>query len=170
MLSDYLELFGRTCYAPKAAREYRGAARFSLFMCLYRRSCRIMTTYRNLVLSGILWLLCPSAWAGDIHRCTHTAPLGAESLNLTPVCWEEAHPFATAFGDPIDYCRGHLRFTPGAADCFMVTDLVCITHSFDHKQRVQSQQTRQEYYSQPFVCPDGPKPPQCPGSYPTFRR
>lgn len=82
-------------------------------------------------------------------------------------CWYEPRSFAPAFGDPIDYCRGHFGFRPGDLDCYHFTDQVCWVFSPAAEEWVKT------YTALPpvvFECQDAPKPPQCPELRPGGRR
>lgn len=73
-------------------------------------------------------------------------------------CQTETRQFDTREG-PVDYCRGHLRYEPGALDCYTLAQQVCLVlEPLSQSWREQ----REELRSEAFPCPEGPKPPICP--------
>ena len=74
-------------------------------------------------------------------------------------CWIEEHYFDSFTGGPVPYCRGHLKYTPGALDCYYATEQVCSVF-----WPAQNQWTQSRNLLPPTLieCPDAPKPPFCP--------
>ncbi len=122
----------------------------------------------QMIVSGMLFLSHFPTWtdgvAAGMSRSLASCerPRGAQ-------CWEEEQSFSTAFRRPIAYCRGHLHFAPGAADCYTLADLVCMPGSQRWDLPGLAYPTRQAYYFGPFSCPAEPKPPRCTRSYPIFQ-
>ena len=73
-------------------------------------------------------------------------------------CITEPQQFETREG-PVAYCRGHLRYEPGALDCYTLAQQVCLV--LEPFSQTWSEQ-REELRSEVFPCPEGPKPPVCP--------
>lgn len=81
-------------------------------------------------------------------------------------CWTEAQYFSSLRTGELDYCRGHMKYVPGALDCYAFETKVC--EIFDPLTG-QWQQVRQPVPPRVFECPDEAKPPMCP-STPALRR
>mgnify|MGYP001163237185 CR=1 FL=1 len=80
----------------------------------------------------------------------------------TPVvtsCWFDFRYFRNFTSGVVDYCRGHLRYTPGTLDCYQFTDQVC---SVFLPQTFEWIETRHGGNASLFPCPDAPEPPVCP--------
>lgn len=93
-----------------------------------------------------------------LSQAEHERP-GFEAPSPPIECWYEQRYFYPAFGNPVNYCRGHLRFEPGAADCYTFTDQVCWVFSPEVERWVE---THVALPPQVITCPASPKPPQCP--------
>ena len=77
----------------------------------------------------------------------------------TDECWNELRSFYPSFGNPLDYCRGHFKFEPGALDCYSFTDQVCWVFSPTTQSWAKIHTVLPPTV---FPCPRAPKPPQCP--------
>jgi|GEM_PF-1407544 len=68
-------------------------------------------------------------------------------------------PFESLESGVFDYCRGHLRYEPGALDCYHFIDEVCelLDPTTGEWFDTHSPEGREV-----FVCPDAPEPPVCP--------
>src|SRR5262245_44403972 len=94
-------------------------------------------------------------------------PAAADPVPLPPVsnfavpgwCWPETRLFDSLKNGTVNYCRGHLRYEPGALDCFFVADQVCWLLQPANGEWVQ---TRSLGSPIAFPCPDAPEPPVCP--------
>ncbi len=78
---------------------------------------------------------------------------------VTTACWLDYRYFRTLSAGVLDYCRSHLRFEPGALDCYQYTDRVCSVFLPGTAEWIE---TRQTVAPVVFPCPDGPEPPVCP--------
>ena len=96
-------------------------------------------------------------------------PLPQPPPRLAPVvtdCWTETQHFYSLKTGDLDYCRGHMKYVPGAPDCYTFEVKVC--QIFDPTNN-QWSQSRQPFPPQVFECQDEAKPPLCP-SMPALRR
>jgi hypothetical protein len=73
-------------------------------------------------------------------------------------CREDVRLFDSLAAGTFDYCRGHLRYVPGALDCYRFIDRVCLVYLPASGEFTDTHYPRTRY---PFVCPDGPPPPVC---------
>jgi len=110
-----------------------------------------------------------AALAGSILTAAHTLA----APNATPVpapvpivpgtvpgpsyCWLDVRLFNTLRLGPVPFCRRHLRYRPGALECYQFLDQVCAT-AFPNSGWVQS---RSPISTQVIACPAGPDPPVC---------
>lgn len=74
-------------------------------------------------------------------------------------CWLEARLFESLRTGPVDFCRGHLRYRPGALDCARFVDQVCWVYL---PAQAEYTLTRTPNLRAAVVCPPGPEPPVCP--------
>ncbi|MGH7895059.1 MAG: hypothetical protein ACREQL_10335 [Candidatus Binatia bacterium] len=81
------------------------------------------------------------------------------SLPVVTSCWLEPRWFTTLRDGPMDYCRRHLRYSPGKPDCTAFTDEICWAYYPDSGEWVQLRSNGQ---ARIVVCPEGPEPPTCP--------
>ena len=72
-------------------------------------------------------------------------------------CWVDVRLFYTLRLGPVPLCRRHLRYTPGALECYQFLDQVCATF-VPNSGWVQS---RSPIETDVLACPDGPEPPVC---------
>jgi hypothetical protein len=80
----------------------------------------------------------------------------------TPIvlnCWREPHYFSSLKTGDMTYCREHLRYTPGAMECYVFEAEVCSVFQPGFNQVTQ---TRQELPPIVIECPEEPAPPLCP--------
>jgi hypothetical protein len=73
-------------------------------------------------------------------------------------CHDDVQLFQSFVSGTVDYCRGHLRYVPGALDCYQVVERVCSVFL------PASAEWTDTYYPRarvPFPCPDAPEPPVC---------
>jgi hypothetical protein len=86
----------------------------------------------------------------------------AQPLGPLPVptlgCWEDVRLYSTLAAGNFDYCRGHLRYSPGALDCFQVVDRVCLVYL---PGSVDWTELRNPTAHVAIPCPPGPEPPVC---------
>jgi hypothetical protein len=79
-------------------------------------------------------------------------------------CYEEAEIFhSLKYGD-FDFCRGHLRYTPGAFDCLRIVASTC--NVWWPERRHWEWRRGLAGTSERIVCPPGPPPPTCPPGFP----
>ena len=72
-------------------------------------------------------------------------------------CWIDTRLFYTLRYGPVAFCRRHLRYRPGALECYTFTDQVCAT--LDPVNGWVN--SRSPIDSQVFPCPAGIEPPVC---------
>ena len=102
---------------------------------------------------------------------THAQPRpqtrpAAPAIPVVPVqppiptsCWNQPRYFDSLKYGTFEYCRGHLRYEPGALDCYYFSEQVCwVFLPGDH----QWTQTHSIGPATEFPCPDAPEPPVCP--------
>jgi len=80
---------------------------------------------------------------------------------LSPVvleCWSDVRLFDSFSAGTVDYCRGHLRYVPGAVDCYQLFDRVCSVYLPATGEWTELRQPRTRV---PLACPAGPEPPVC---------
>jgi hypothetical protein len=73
-------------------------------------------------------------------------------------CWEDARLFESLRSGTLDYCRRHLRYVPGALDCYRVIDRVCTVFVPATGEWTEARAPRARIA---FPCPRGPLPPVC---------
>jgi hypothetical protein len=73
-------------------------------------------------------------------------------------CRENVRLFDSLAAGTFDYCRGHLRYVPGAVDCFRLIDRVCLVYLPASGEFTDTHYPQTRF---PFPCPDGPPPPVC---------
>jgi hypothetical protein len=100
--------------------------------------------------------------AGALLVLALTTTVRAQLLGPLPVptlgCWEAVRLFSTLGAGNFGYCRGHLRYSPGALDCFQIVDRVCLVYL---PGSVDWTEVRNPRAHIPIVCPRGPEPPVC---------
>jgi hypothetical protein len=72
-------------------------------------------------------------------------------------CSTDVRVFETLRHGPFHYCRKKLKYTPGALECFQITDQVCISLL----QNGLWGDARAGVLRQVFPCPRAPEPPVC---------
>jgi hypothetical protein len=103
--------------------------------------------------------LLPSLSTGLLLTCLVAAQAGAQDIpGIVTDCWEDTRLFESLAAGPLDYCRGHLRYVPGALDCYRVIDRVCTVYL---PATGEWTDTRYLGAKIPFPCPAGPSPPVC---------
>ena len=88
-------------------------------------------------------------------------PAAAGAQGIPPAlveCWEDVRLFESLATGTVDYCRDHLRYTPGALDCQRLIDRVCSVVLPVTGEWTELRQPRTRLR---FACPDGPPPPVC---------
>jgi len=96
-----------------------------------------------------------AALAGrPIARAQVYSPLPVPAL----ACWDDVRLFPSLASGTFDYCRSHLRYVPGALECFQVVDRVCLVWVPGSTDWTEARTTRARL---PLACPDGPEPPVC---------
>ena len=73
-------------------------------------------------------------------------------------CHDDVRLFPRLAGGNFDYCRSHLRYVPGALDCYQVVDRVCLVWLPGSSEWTEARSTREHL---PIRCPEGPEPPVC---------
>jgi hypothetical protein len=73
-------------------------------------------------------------------------------------CWTDVRLFDSLSAGTVDYCRAHLRYVPGALDCYQLLDRVCSVYLPGTGEWTE---LRQPATRLPFACPPGPEPPVC---------
>ncbi len=86
------------------------------------------------------------------------SPLG-DPQGVVTSCRLAPRVFRSLATGPTDFCRGHLRFTPGALDCYQIADEVCGVYLPTSREWIE---TRRPLGPSVFPCPEGPAPPVCP--------
>jgi hypothetical protein len=110
--------------------------------------------------------------AGSPIRALLLAPLlltgSAEELFIAPACEEELFVFRSLKYGEFDYCRLHLRYRPGTADCLRIVAPTCNVLSPGQPPRTFS--GRADWVltgrAERIICPPGPPPPTCPAGFP----
>jgi hypothetical protein len=103
-------------------------------------------------------LVAPAASAQPLP--TPLPPPGAvypPLVNPPTWCWIELRLFDTLKHGPFEFCRKHLRYRPGALECYRIVDRVCAVQQADG----QVIDGRTPVTSEVFRCPQGPEPPVC---------
>jgi hypothetical protein len=85
------------------------------------------------------------------------------------VCKEELFVFRSLRHGDFDYCRLHLRYRPGTADCLRIVAPTCNVFGSDEPRRVFDSKADFLLAGQAerIVCPPGPPPPSCPAGFPS---
>ena len=87
------------------------------------------------------------------------APAVAQDVLPVPiVCWDDVRVFDSFTSGTVDYCRAHLRYLPGALECYRMIDRICSVY-FPLSGEVTD--LRQPRTRIPFPCPTWPEPPVC---------
>jgi hypothetical protein len=88
----------------------------------------------------------------------HGPALLVPAPGIVTECREDVRLFDSLSSGTVDYCRRHLRYVPGALDCYQVIDRVCwvFVPAIAEWTDTYSPRTRIA-----FPCPDGPVPPVC---------
>jgi len=73
-------------------------------------------------------------------------------------CHDDVRLFPRLAGGNFDYCRSHLRYVPGALDCYQIVDRVCLVWLPGSSEWTEARSTREHI---PIPCPEGPEPPVC---------
>jgi len=73
-------------------------------------------------------------------------------------CRDDVRLFSTLANGNFEYCRAHLRYVPGALDCYQVLDRVCLVLLPGSSDWTETRSTREHV---PIPCPEGPEPPVC---------
>ncbi len=100
------------------------------------------------------------------HRPGRAQQAPTSQAPIVTNCWTETQYFSSFKTGDVDYCRGHMRYVPGAPDCYTFETQVCELFQPTTGEWTQS---RQHLAPRVFECPDAPKPPKCP-SMPALRR
>ena len=91
-----------------------------------------------------------------------TATVRAQPYPAFPVpaleCRDDVRLFQTLAGGNFDYCRSHLRYVPGALDCYQIVDRVCLVWLPGSADWTEARSTRARL---PIRCPEGAEPPVC---------
>ena len=74
-------------------------------------------------------------------------------------CWPEERLFDSLKNGTVNYCRGHLRYEPGALDCYYFADQVCWVLLPGNGEWIRTRSVGSPIL---FPCPDPPEPPVCP--------
>ena len=83
----------------------------------------------------------------------------ATQAPIVTSCWREPRYFSSLKTGDVEYCRGHMKYTAGALDCYTFETEVCwvfLPHTNEWTQ------IWQELPPTVVECPEGPKPPLCP--------
>ena len=73
-------------------------------------------------------------------------------------CRDDVRLFDSLATGTVDYCRAHLRYVPGALDCYQVIDRVCLVYLPGTAEWTDTHLPRARI---PFPCPYAPEPPVC---------
>ena len=80
---------------------------------------------------------------------------------LVTNCWTETQYFSSLKTGDVEYCRGHMKYVPGAPDCYTFETQVCAIFQPLTREWTQS---RQPLPPRVFACPNEAKPPLCPSN------
>jgi hypothetical protein len=105
------------------------------------------------VLSGV------PGWTQSLPSQPRVPTDPAYQVPIVTSCWREVRPFSSFKTGEVEYCRGHLKYTPSALDCYSFEAEVCsvflpATHEWT--------ETRQALPPVVVECPDESPPPLCP--------
>lgn len=83
-------------------------------------------------------------------------------------CRGEVAIFSSLKHGSFDYCRQHLRYVSGSFDCLRIIVPTCnVFPSGQAGLVIRSEEDRiRAGHAERIVCPDGPPPPTCPGTFP----
>jgi hypothetical protein len=118
------------------------------------RVLRPMPSTLRVQLTAILMLGCLLAPAARAHQPTLLLP----APGIVTECREDVRLFQSLASGTVDYCRAHLRYVPGALDCYRVIDRVCWVFLPATSEWTDTYSPRARI---PFPCPDAPVPPVC---------
>ncbi len=96
-------------------------------------------------------------------------PVVPGPFGVPMVCTEELFLFRSLRHGDFDYCRLHLRYHPGKADCLRIVAPTCNVFGSDESRRVFDSKADFLLAGQAerIVCPPGPPPPSCPAGFPS---
>ena len=115
---------------------------------------RVLRPAPSTGLTAVVLLACLLGEGARAHQLPGVLP----GVGFLTECREDVQLFQSLTSGTVDYCRGHLRYAPGALDCYRVIDLVCSvflpatsewTNTYTPRERI------------PFPCPEAPPPPVC---------
>jgi hypothetical protein len=87
------------------------------------------------------------------------APMSQEPFVTN--CWTEARTFYSLKTGGVDFCRKHMKYAPGALDCYTFEIQVCEVFQPATRQWTQN---RQFLPPRVFECPEDIEPPLCPST------
>jgi hypothetical protein len=76
-------------------------------------------------------------------------------------CWVETRTFSSLKTGNVDFCKRHMKYVPGALDCYTFETQVCEVFQLTTRQWTQN---RQPLPPKVFECPEEIEPPLCPSS------
>jgi hypothetical protein len=76
-------------------------------------------------------------------------------------CWTEARTFSSLKTGDADFCKKHIKYAPGALDCYTFETQVCEVYQPATRQLTQD---RRPLSPRVIECPDEPEPPLCPST------
>jgi len=92
----------------------------------------------------------------------------AQEIELPFLCQEELMIFESLRYGAFDYCRLHLRYRPGAADCLRILLPTCNVFQAEELRRPFGGRAGRilRGHGERIICPPGPPPPSCPAGFP----
>ena len=88
-------------------------------------------------------------------------PLPQSQAPVVTNCWTETQTFSNLTTGDVDFCKKHMRYTPGAPDCYVFETQVCDLFQPANQQWTQN---RRPLAPRVMECPEEPEPPLCPSS------
>jgi hypothetical protein len=87
---------------------------------------------------------------------------------VPPACEEELFIFRSLRYGEFDYCKLHLRYRPGTADCLRIVAPTCNVLAPGQPPRTFNgwADWLLAGRAERIICPPGPPPPSCPAGFP----
>ena len=87
------------------------------------------------------------------------APVVPAQPPIPTSCWDQPRYFESLKYGVFEYCRAHLRYKPGALECYYFSEQVCWVFLPGDQEWTQTHNVGPATI---FPCPGGPEPPVCP--------
>ena len=88
-------------------------------------------------------------------------PMSQPQAPIVTNCWTETQTFSSLKTGEVDFCKKHIKYAPGALDCYTFEVQVCDIFQPTNQQWTQN---RRPLPPRVFECPEEPEPPLCPSS------